>query len=280
MNKFTVIQLSDIQLQPLPSGAEPPIPPQLQAIFDDVLAHRLSPDLVVISGDLFQNGRPEDYRWLRAYLHQQEQRLQAPIRVILGDADNREAFNVGFLEHEAAYYAYKQIYQNMDFYFLDTKWRTRRTAGWLEREQLDWLNKNLHLAPRRRAFLFLHHPLDAPALREMRYTLLQNNHELLAILHGHNIGGIFAGHLNFAANYLVDNTLPVTVAGGASIYVDCQDSHQHEVHAATSYNVITIQRGVASVTTRPLSFDPQVLTTIAVGNTGFAKHRPRLIRER
>ncbi|MCF7522517.1 hypothetical protein L3X07_02275 [Levilactobacillus brevis] len=59
----------------------------------------------------------------------------------------------------------------------------------MDRPQLDWLNKNLHLAPRRRAFIFLHHPLDAPALRDMRYTLLQNNRELLAILHGHNIGG-------------------------------------------------------------------------------------------
>jgi len=280
MNKFTVIHLSDVQLQPLPSAGEPPTPQHLQMIFDDVLKHELAPDLVVISGDLFQNGRPEDYRWLRTYLKEQEQRLGAPVQVLLGDQDNREAFNVGYLERDTPYYAYKEVYQNMDFYFLDSKWRTRRTAGWLARDQLDWLNKSLHLAPRRRAFLFLHHPLDTPALRSMRYTLLQNNHELLAILHGHNIGGIFTGHLHFAANYLVDNTLPVNVVGGAGTYVDCQDPHRHEVHAAISYNVITIQRGIASVTTRPLLFDDRVLKTIVVGNTGFAKHRPRLIRTR
>ncbi|WP_225351191.1 metallophosphoesterase family protein [Levilactobacillus spicheri] len=278
MNKFTVIHLSDVQLPSLPKTGEPPTPRPLQTIFDDVLAHHLAPDLVVIGGDLFKNGQPADYRWLRGYLDQQSQRLGAPIRVILGDQDNREAFNAGYLEQKRPYYAAKQVYQNMDFYFLDSKWRTRRTAGWLAREQLDWLNKNLHLAPRRRAFIFLHHPLDAPALRSLRYTLLQNNHELLAILHGHNIGGIYAGHLNFAANYLVDNTLPVTVVGGATAYVDCQDPHHHQVHAAVSYNVITIQRGVASVTTRPLAFDPQVARTIEVANTGFAKHRPRLMR--
>lgn len=277
MNKFTVIHLSDVQLQPLPATGEPPTPKELQLIFDDVVAHDLAPDLVVISGDLFQHGHTTDYQWLRAYLSEQAQRLGAPIQVILGDQDDRTAFNAGYLGRTTTYYAYKQVYQNMDFYFLDSKWRSRRPAGWLARDQLDWLNKNLHLAPRRRAFIFMHHPLDAPALRTMRYTLLQNNHELLAILHGHNIGGIFAGHLHFAASYLVDNCLPVTVVGGATSYVDCQDPHRHEVHAAVSYNVITIQRGIASVTTRPLRFDPAVEETLAIGNTGFAKHLPRVL---
>ncbi|WP_024747224.1 metallophosphoesterase family protein [Levilactobacillus namurensis] len=276
MNKFTVVHLSDIQLTPATQAGESPTPGPLATILADLTTHDLDPDLIVISGDLFQNGAPTDYQWLRTYLHRQSHRLGVPIQVILGDQDDRTAFNAGYLQRTVPYYAYKQVYQNMDFYFLDSKWRSRRTAGWLGRDQLDWLNKNLHLAPRRRAFLFLHHPLDAPSLRDMRYTLLQNNRELLAILHGHNIGGIYAGHVEFAANYLVDNGLPVTVVGGAANYVDCQDPHQHRVHSATSYNVITIQRGVASVTTRPLAFEPQVVRTIDVGNTGFAKHRPRL----
>lgn len=277
MNKLTIIHLSDIQLTPSIPGGLPPAPGALPQIFDDVVDHHLAPDLIVISGDLIVNGRVPDYQWLHDYLATQARRLDAPIQVMLGDLDNRAAFNQGYLGQQPTYYVEKQVYQNMDFYFLDSKWRDRHSAGWLARNQLDWLNKNLHLAPRRRAFIFIHHPLDAPALREMRYTLLQNNRELLAILHGHNIGGIFAGHLHFAANYLVDNRLPVTVVAAASTYIDCQDPHQHIVHQAIGYNVITIQRGVASVTMRPLSFDPTVARVIDVGNTGFAKHRPRLI---
>ncbi|WP_204120011.1 metallophosphoesterase family protein [Levilactobacillus wangkuiensis] len=284
MNKFTIVHLSDPQL----SAANGPqynqhLPPatKLQRIFDDIIAHDLQPDLVVISGDLLTAGTSRDYAKLRDYLATQSDRLQAPIQVILGDQDDREAFNLGYLgEPHQPYYAYKQVYQNMDFYFLDSKWETNKEAGWLDREQLDWLNKNLHLAPRRRAFLFLHHPLDAPALRGMRYALLQNNRELLAILHGHNIGGIFAGHLHFGANYLVDTTIPVTTVASASTYIDCQDPHHHEVHDATSYNVITIQRGMASITNHPLYLGQSVIDTIDITNTGFAKHRPRLTNPR
>lgn len=281
MNKYTIIHVSDPQLTPpLPEVGAVAVA-KLQLIFDDIVAHHLCPDLVVISGDLIQRGATADYRWLRTYLAQQEQRLGTAIQVILGDLDDRQAFNAGYLDQtRRAYYAYKLNQKNLDFYFLDSKWESRRTAGWLDRAQLDLLNKNLHLVPRRRAFLFLHHPLDAPALRDMRYTLLQNNRELLAILHGHNVGGIFAGHLHFSANYLVDNAVPVTVAGAASTYIDCQDPHKHVVHDAVSYNVITIERGIASVTSHPLRFDTGILATIPVGNTGFTKHRPRLTRIR
>ncbi|WP_395322643.1 metallophosphoesterase family protein [Levilactobacillus parabrevis] len=281
MNKFTIVHLSDPQLtaaavEPQYHQQVPPIE-KLQQIFDDVLTHQIAPDLIVIGGDLMQDGTGQDYAKLRAYLNEQAERLQAPIQVILGDQDDREAFNAGYLsQSHQPYYAYKQMYQNMDFYFLDSKWETTKEAGWLDREQLDWLNKNLHIAPRRRAFIFLHHPLDAPALRSMRYALLQNNRELLSILHGHNIGGIFTGHLHFGASYLVDNTIPVTTVGSATTYINCQDPHYHEVHDAINYNVITIQRGMASVTNHPLYLGQTVIDTIAVGNTGFAKHRPRL----
>ncbi|MFC6290101.1 metallophosphoesterase family protein [Levilactobacillus angrenensis] len=284
MNKFTIVHLSDPQLS---AGRAPQyhqqLPPatKLQHIFDDILERQVAPDLIVISGDLLTAGTSQDYQQLRQYLRQQSARLRAPIQVILGDQDDREAFNEGYLEEpHQPYYAYKQVYQNMDFYFLDSKWEAHKEAGWLDRKQLDWLNKNLHLAPRRRAFLFLHHPLDAPALRGMRYALLQNNRELLAILHGHNIGGIFTGHLHFGASYLVDTTIPVTTVASASTYIDCQDPHRHEVHDATSYNVITIQRGMASVTNHPLLLGQPVIDTITVGNTGFAKHRPRLNPQR
>ena len=281
MNKFTIVHLSDPQLtaatgEPQYHQQVPPME-KLQQVFDDVLAQQIQPDLIVVGGDLIQGGTGQDYAQLHAYLNAQSTRLQAPIQVILGDQDDRAAFNAGYLgQPHQPYYAYKHMYQNMDFYFLDSKWETHKEAGWLNREQLDWLNKNLHIAPRRRAFIFLHHPLDAPALRTMRYALLQNNRELLAILHGHNIGGIFTGHLHFGASYLVDNTIPVTVVGSATTYINCQNPHYHEVHDAISYNVITIQRGMASVTNHPLYLGQPVIDTITISNTGFAKHRPRL----
>ncbi len=285
MNKFKIVHLSDPQLA---VGSAAPqyhqqIEPKhkLQRLFDDVRRQQIEPDLIVISGDLLAGGTNKDYAQFRRYLDQQAKQIGAPIQVILGDQDDREAFNEGYLEEpHQPYYAYKQVHQNMDFYFLDSKWEPNKEAGWLDREQLNWLNKSLHLAPRRRAFIFMHHPLDTPALQSMRYALLQNNRELLAILHGHNIGGIFTGHLHFGASYLVDNGIPVTSVGSTATYIDCQNPHEHEVHDGISYNVITIQRGLASVTNHPLLLGEPVIDTIRISNTGFAKHRPRLMNPR
>lgn len=276
MNRFTIVHISDIDLT-MDDNQRLATQP-LQRIFDDLEDHQVAADLIVLSGDLLIDGDQQGYRQLHQYLQQQERRLQVTIQVLLGDRDDREAFNRGYLAvaHQP-YYVDKQVHQNMDFYFLDSKWELNKSAGWLDRPQLDWLNKNLHLAPRRRAFIFLHHPLDAPALRDMRYTLLQNNRELLAILHGHNIGGIFTGHLHFDANYVVDSVVPVTVTGSAATYINCQDPYQHDVYTGTTYNVITIQRGIASVITHPLALGQTVIQTIPVNRTGFVKHRPRAI---
>lgn len=142
MNKFTIVHLSDPQLtaatgEPQYHQQVPPME-KLQQVFDDVLAQQIQPDLIVVGGDLIQGGTGQDYAQLHAYLNAQSTRLQAPIQVILGDQDDRAAFNAGYLgQPHQPYYAYKHMYQNMDFYFLDSKWETHKEAGWLNREQLD-----------------------------------------------------------------------------------------------------------------------------------------------
>ncbi|MCF7522516.1 hypothetical protein L3X07_02270 [Levilactobacillus brevis] len=74
---------------------------------------------------------------------------------------------------------------------------------------------------------------------------------------------------------MVDSVVPVTVTGSATTYINCQNPYQHDVYAGTTYNVITIQRGVASVITHPLALGQAVIQTIPVNSTGFVKHRPR-----
>ena len=168
MNRFTIVHISDIDLT-MDDNQRLATQP-LQRIFDDLEDHQVAADLIVLSGDLLIGGDQQGYRQLHQYLQQQERRLQVTIQVLLGDRDDREAFNRGYLAvaHQP-YYADKQVHQNMDFYFLDSKWELNKSAGWLDRPQLDWLNKNLHLAP---AATGLHFP--APSTRcagSTRYAL-------------------------------------------------------------------------------------------------------------
>ncbi|MCF7522518.1 hypothetical protein L3X07_02280 [Levilactobacillus brevis] len=93
MNQFTIVHISDIDLT-LDEGRRLLTRP-LQRIFDDLAAHQVAANLIVLSGDLLVGGDQQGYRQLRQYLQQQERRLQVAIQVMLGDRDDREAFNRG-----------------------------------------------------------------------------------------------------------------------------------------------------------------------------------------
>lgn len=60
-----------------------------EAALDQV--HSLSPDLVILSGDVTENGHPDEYVVARTLLS----RLSAPILAIPGNHDDREAFRHG-----------------------------------------------------------------------------------------------------------------------------------------------------------------------------------------
>jgi 3',5'-cyclic-AMP phosphodiesterase len=62
---------------------------RFEAALDQV--HSLSPDLVILSGDLTEHGTPDEYALAQTFLS----RLSAPILAIPGNHDDREAFRQG-----------------------------------------------------------------------------------------------------------------------------------------------------------------------------------------
>ncbi|WP_425294627.1 metallophosphoesterase family protein, partial [Lactiplantibacillus pentosus] len=115
---------------------------------------------------------------------------------------------------------------NNDFYFLDSK-VSGYEAGWLAPAQLQWLGKHLRQAPTKRAFIFLHHPLDGPTLTNMHYAILQNTPALLYVLRGHNSGGDFSGNVHLAKQNLIGDNILNAVAGSVAYAIDCQDQYHH-----------------------------------------------------
>jgi 3',5'-cyclic AMP phosphodiesterase CpdA len=152
------------------------------------------PEGVVICGDVARlQGRPEDYRELRALL--EPVAAVAPVYVGLGNHDDREAFlkffpdppgarapvngrHVTVIEHEA-----------LRVVVLDSLLYVDRVAGLLGRAQRDWLAGWLPKVADRPLVLFVHHPptdgdgdlLDGDRL----LALVEANRHVKAIFHGH-----------------------------------------------------------------------------------------------
>src|SRR5271156_2559324 len=67
----------------------------LRAAVASLLAQRPRPDLVLLTGDLTDAGRPEEYALLRELLAP----IECPIYVVPGNHDDRAALRAGFADH-------------------------------------------------------------------------------------------------------------------------------------------------------------------------------------
>lgn len=278
MKCLNVIQISDLHLTPHGQvsvhGQQYDPWTKLADIIVDMRRLPASPDLIVLTGDLIHNGSADDYQRLHAIVHTMEAEFDCHVRALLGNHDSRQDFYDGYLPADPGpYYNGRMRIGNNDFYFLDSK-VTGYEAGWLAREQLQWLGKHLRQAPTKRAFVFLHHPLDGPTMTNMHYAILQNTPALLSVLRGHNLGGVFSGHVHFSTSYVVGDNILNVVAGSAAYAIDCSDPQHHYVHESSSYQIITIDRGQVGVTVRQLMQQPTVIDELTITDTKFIKPAP------
>ncbi|MGA3374963.1 metallophosphoesterase family protein [Lactiplantibacillus pentosus] len=279
LRPLQVVQISDLHLTPrgqVPVHGQQYDPwAKLANIIEDIRQLPTSPDLIVFTGDLIHDGSADDYQRLHAIVHTMEAEFDCHVRVILGNHDQRAAFYEGYLPADPGpYYASRMRIGNNDLYFLDSK-VSGYEAGWLAPAQLQWLGKHLRQAPTKRAFIFLHHPLDGPTLTNMHYAILQNTPALLSVLRGNNLGGVFSGHVHFATQYLIGDNILNAVAGSAAYAIDCHDPHHHYVYEGSSYQIITIDRGQVGVTTRQLMHGTKVIDEFTIASTKFVEHTPK-----
>ncbi|EHO46161.1 metallophosphoesterase family protein [Lentilactobacillus kisonensis] len=268
---YKIVQITDTHLTP--AGAEPANNQQvdpadkLQAVFDDIYTTNVAPDLIVITGDLIHEGHAEDYQRFHDVLMAQQERLKAPIKVILGNHDRTKAFYEGYLKrpYQSRYYD-KLATAGWDFYFLDTTCGNLE-PGYLDQDQLTWLQTNLKQSAKP-ALLFMHHPLAGPPLRNMAYSILQNGDDLAKVIQGSTVKAIFSGHVHFANMYQVGGILNV-VADSTAYHINCTNPHQHFVADATAYNVIYLDNQAVGVEQRPLRLGTKTINAFKIPNTDF-----------
>lgn len=271
MSKYKIVQITDTHLTPEGSEAanNQKIDPylKLNSIFMDIDKMPKKPDMIVITGDLIHEGKSNDYNNLAKLIKRQKSRLDIPIHVILGNHDRTESFFKGFLNQQCAdkyYYLIETEAEN--FYFLDSKFGNYE-QGYIGQEQLKWLKINLE-NNKKDSIIFLHHPIDGPAIHHMRYSILQDGAELMKVIKDSSVKAVFSGHIHFETSFTKNNIL-LHSTDSSAYHIDCDNKHRHLIYDAAYYDVITIEDGEIGTETRCLYEGQDVINYVDVENTDF-----------
>jgi Icc protein len=177
------------------------------------------PDLVVISGDLADTPRAEEYEYLK--------RLLAPLKPhfvgIPGNHDSREMMRAAF---PSAPYAFSSGPLNqsveaggLDLVLLDSS-VPGKPHGELDVPTLQWLDETLAASKDRPALLFLHHPPFKTGIWHMDSQNLLNADKLAPIVRRHpRVQLIAAGHVH-RATLTMFAAVPATICPAPNHAVD------------------------------------------------------------
>jgi 3',5'-cyclic-AMP phosphodiesterase len=155
------------------------------------------PDLLVISGDLVDNGTDEEYAHLASLLLP----LRIPVVAVPGNHDAREPMRRALkldYAHAEGPLDQKIALGPLDLLLLDSS-VAGKPHGLLEDVTLAWLDRELGADRDRPALLFLHHPPFLAGIWHMDRQNLSNLDALAAIVRKHpRVRLIASGHIHRA----------------------------------------------------------------------------------
>ena len=191
---FKVLQISDCHLHASRAGKVLGMPTRdsLEAVITLMCRDHPDADLVVVSGDLAQDGSADAYRQLREALSA----CNCPVVWMMGNHDHADEFNRQ--AHAAgALHTHWQL-GNWLLVFLDSS-VPGRVYGHLSTTELDGLSALLQAHPQQQVLVFLHHhpvPMGSLWLDALG---LKNAPELFARLAAHqHVEAVIWGHVHQA----------------------------------------------------------------------------------
>lgn len=172
----------------------------------------VAPDLLMLSGDLADEGVLPEYQRLRTMLAA----VRIPLCLIPGNHDRRAPLRQAFADHDclgtSGRMHYHRDIRGLRLIALDSVIEGRE-SGDLDTAQLQWLEKLLHDEPAQPAVIFLHHPPVVTGFSRMdRMSVAPEGvtrfGELIA--GSARVRGIFCGHVHRSVQ-VVWRGVPVSV---------------------------------------------------------------------
>ena len=165
-------------------------------------------DVVLMMGDNMYGGeRPQDF--VNKFEKPYKPLLDAGVKfyAALGNHDDREQrFYKLFNMEGELYYTFKAPKQNVKFFVLE--------SSYMDRKQLDWLERQLELSTDPWKIVYMHHPLYSSGERHGSSTSLRE--VLEPILIKHNVSVVMAGHEHFYERIKPQHGITYFTIGGSA----------------------------------------------------------------
>jgi 3',5'-cyclic AMP phosphodiesterase CpdA len=213
VKSFLLCQISDLHIKPPGKLSYKVVDcaAMLERCVQEILRLPQRPDAMVITGDLVDFGRPEEYAHLRRLLSP----LPMPYYLIPGNHDEREALRAAFPDH-----AYLRQWQPYVQYAID-EWPVRIVAidtvipgkggGCLDDERLDWLDRTLAHEQKKPTIVVMHHPPFPTLIGHMDRIGLEGSEALARVVARHpQVERVLCGHLHRPIQYRFAGTLAST----------------------------------------------------------------------
>lgn len=166
---------------------------RLKTVITDVMTVS-SIDLIVISGDICDEGSADDYALLRKYFDS----LSVPVLVTLGNHDIRPAFYEGWFQ-EKKDEPYLEVMKTGEITWISFDNSLHgKPCGYVDEERLSWLRKQLK--ENNNCIVIMHHQFpDLPGIPGM-----EGGEKVRKVLGEHKPVAVLNGHTHWISNEVID----------------------------------------------------------------------------
>jgi Icc protein len=250
MANYTLVQISDVHLTTegaLPNGARPR--ENLVASLEWLERSVISPDALVLTGDLANEGDPDCYRDLAGLVASAAQRLQSQVIWVPGNHDRRRFFREVLLGEEPNDAPINRTYDidGLRIVTLDSNIEGE-DGGELGGDALEFLAAELASPARFGTVVALHHPPIPSPVEPMARIALKNPESLAEALAESDVRLVVCGHNHHAGMGLLGG-LPVWVSPATAYLCDTASTKVFRPIPGTAMSRIDLTPGqaVASV---------------------------------
>ena len=262
--RFSVLHVSDVHATEagLLYGAVDGLG-RLAQLAEYAAAVGMTPEAVVVTGDLAQRGNPGAYPELARAFAALERAVGAPVVTVLGNHDDPAAA-AALPRHRVRHSGVERIGEYR-FVRLDS------SSGSLGAEQLAWLREALEEPHGAGTVIALHHPpVDSP-LPALRKQGLRDADALMAALAGTDARAILAGHFHHSLSASRDG-IPIFV-GPSLAYHQVMDAGPDAVagHDSPMFSLVQFTSVGVTASAIPLH-SPQPLFTRLIAEQVDSPH--------